>query len=117
MKEGEKVKVEISYLKGCAPLEKPMVINPNALTDNNTLIIEGVYMWQNLFVVNPHITKTEYSVKEILVNGKAVSTKIDSDILEIKLQAMNFKEKEKVKIEFKYTKGIDPIILNSEATN
>lgn len=117
IKAGEKVKVEISYLNGCAPLAKPMIINPNALISNNVLTIEGIYMWQNLFVINPHISKTEYSINEIKVNGKAISTKTDRAILEINLQAMNLKEIEKLKIEFKYDKGFDPILLNPEAIN
>ncbi len=117
IKEGEKVKVEISYLKGCAPLSKPLIINPAALVSNNRFVIEGTYMWQNLFVINPHVSKTEYSIKEVLVNGKSVSIKNNSDVLEIKLQAMNFKENEKIKIEFKYTKDLDPLIINPEAIN
>lgn len=117
IKEGEKVKIEISYLKGCAPLSRPMIIDPAAFMNNNTVTIEGIYMWQNLFVINPYVSKTEYSIKEVLVNGKTISTKIDADILEIKLQAMNLKENEKIKIEFKYSKGLDPIILNPEAIN
>jgi predicted DNA-binding antitoxin AbrB/MazE fold protein len=117
IKEGEKVKVEISYLKGCASLSKPLIINPAALVSNNTFVIEGTYMWQNLFVINLHVSKTEYSIKEVLVNGKSVSIKNNSDVLEIKLQAMNFKEDEKIKIEFKYAKGLDPVIINPEAIN
>jgi len=117
IKEGEKVKIEINYLKGCTPLSKPMIIDPSAISSNNLLIIEGKYMWQNLFVINPYLSKTEYSIKEVLINGKAISTKLNSEILEIKLQVMNFKEDEKIKIEFKYAKGLDPMLLNPEAIN
>ncbi len=117
VKEGEKVKIEINYLDGCSPLSKPMIINPSAITKCYKLKIEGTYMWQNLFVINPHISKTEYSVKEVIVNGKTSSIKTNSGVLEIKLQSMNFKENEKLDIEFKYEQGFDPILLNPEAIN
>ncbi len=42
---------------------------------------------------------------------------MNSDILEIKLQAMNLKENEKIKIEFKYARDLDPVIINPEAIN
>ncbi|MBA2611218.1 MAG: hypothetical protein H0U95_04550 [Bacteroidetes bacterium] len=115
LKQGEKVKIEISYYKGCTPLSKPMIINPAVLANSNTFLIEGTYLWQNLFVINPKTTDGKYGIKEITVNGKIITRKIDSDIFEIKLQVMDLKEDEKIKIEFKYEKGCDPIILNPEA--
>jgi hypothetical protein len=126
LKLGDKVKVVIKYKRKCAPNEKPLILNPGALLKTNkeetqlSLIYEGKFMWENLFVCNPRVSNSNaYGIKEVLINGKGLSyTEINADVFEINLSKMGLnkeiKEGDKVKIEFKYLKGCDPVIINPE---
>ena len=123
LKTGENVKIEILYNKDCTPRLKPLVLNPGAITTSNepnkenaSFAIEGTYLFQNIFISNPAGPNGKgFGLKEIIVNGKSLATNINLPTLEIDLFALNIKNEEKVKIEFKYLKGYDPMILNPEA--
>lgn len=129
LKNGDKVKVEIKYFKNCTPFKEPLVMNAGALTvpgvgKISSLIVDGKFMWSNVFVVNPRVAGADsFSVKEVFVNGKKLPILFNSDVFEINLTALGLQEKEKlndgdkIKIEFKYQTGFEPIILNPEAIN
>ncbi|MCE3228267.1 MAG: hypothetical protein K0S32_2818 [Bacteroidetes bacterium] len=116
LKTGDKIKVEIKHLKGCAPLTSPLVLNPSAFSDKDSemLIMEGLFLWQNVFVFNPRTSSGKYSVKEVIVNGKPIS-EINSDIFEINLTKLGLENEQKIKIEFRHEKLYGPVILNPEA--
>lgn len=127
LKTGDNVKVEIKYFKNCTPSSEPLVMNPGVLSvagtgKASTLIFEGKFRWANVFVSNPRVDgSNNFSVKEVFVNGKKLPLILNSDVFEINLTALGLQEKEKlndgdkIKIEFKYQTGFDPVILNPEA--
>ncbi|MDZ4664667.1 MAG: hypothetical protein SGJ15_07305 [Bacteroidota bacterium] len=112
LKLGDPLKVEIFHKDCCTPV----IMNPNAIKPkDNTLTIHGIYITGSLFVMNPRSGDGKaYSVKEISVNGKKVSSKIDADVFEIDFYKMGFKMDDKLKIEFTYESGYDPFLMNSE---
>lgn len=120
LKMGEKVKVEIISKKSCTPNTKPLILNPGALLTaksiaETSLKLNGNFKWQNLFIVNPKILKKEeYSIKDIMVNGKRINVDLKKDIIEINLMSMQLNNDEKVSIEIKFISGEDPIILNPD---
>ncbi len=123
LKTGENVKIEILYSKDCTPRLKPLILNPGAITTNNeankenaSFTIEGIYSFQNIFISNPAGPNGKgFGLKEIIINGKPLTTNFNLPTFEIDLFALNLKNEESVKIEFKYLKGYDPTILNPEA--
>ncbi len=126
LKNGDKVKVEIKYFKNCSPHSEPLVMNAGALLKpdagkESTLVVDGKFMWANVFVTNPRIPgSNSFSIKEVLVNKKKLSVNFNSDVFEINLTALALQEKDKwndgdhLKIEFKYQTGFEPVILNPE---
>lgn len=114
LKTGDKAKVEIICKAGCTPKTNPLVLNPAALESNGSLVLDGTFKWQNLYVSN---SKGSEGVKEVLVNGKSVSAKTKSDFFEIDLMSLGLNDGDKIKVEFKYSKGNDPVIINPEAVN
>lgn len=127
LKAGEKVKVELVYYEGCTP-GSPMVLTPGALINNagekgTTIVIEGTYKWQNLFVSCALMPNGKGNgVKEVFVNGKKIMGDIHSEIFEVDLvdiglkgEEVKLKDGDKVKIEFKCEKGYDPLLINPEA--
>ncbi|MGZ3921570.1 MAG: substrate-binding domain-containing protein, partial [Bacteroidia bacterium] len=129
LKMGEKIKIELIYYQDCTP-GIPMVLNPGALLSSNndketSIVIEGIYKWQNLFVNCALLPNGKGNgVKEVWVNGKKINSEINSEIFEIDLVDIGLKDGEgklkngdKVKIEFKCHKGFDPLLINPEAIN
>ncbi|MFN7910485.1 MAG: hypothetical protein ACK5QC_01600 [Bacteroidota bacterium] len=119
-KKGDKFELTILYKDSCGPIKEPLLMNPGSIkadesSGNNSLIIEGKNFNSSLFVVNPRSVKG-YGIKEVIVNGKKVST-INSDILEVNFFKLGIPYEEKLKIEFKYENGSDPFIINPEVIN
>lgn len=117
LKNGDKVKIEITYKDSCTPGIKPLVINPGALItmkglsgQNCSFMIEVKYLYQNVFVINPG----GKGIKDIKINSLSSTQKFDKEIVEIKLNNMNFKEGEKIKLEIVYAPGADPLIINPD---
>ncbi len=112
LKIGDALKIEIFHKDCCTP----MIMNPNAIKPkDNTMMIEGMFLAGSLFVVNPRVADSKaYSVKEVMVNGKKILSKIDSDVFEIDFYKLGIKMDEKVKVEFKYESGYDPFLMNPE---
>ncbi len=120
IKKGDKVQVDIMYQMNCTTRPAPLLMNPGALlnpdTKDGNIVLEGKYLGQNIFIKNPtNPEKKTGSVKEIIVNGKSVATKINSETFEIDLVKMKMELNTKLKIEIKYAKAYDPTILNPEA--
>jgi hypothetical protein len=120
VKKGENVQVDIMYQMMCTTRPAPLLMNPGALLKPNTkegsIILEGKFLAQNIFINNPIIPETKSgSVKEVLVNGKTIATNINSMLFEIDLLKEGIALDSNVKIEIKYQKAYDPFILNPEA--
>jgi hypothetical protein len=120
IKKGDKVQVDIMYQMMCTTRPAPLLMNPGALLDPNAkdgyISFEGKYMAQNIFIDAPINPETKLgSVKEIIVNGKTIASNINSQLFEIDLMKLNLEVNAKVKIEIKYQKAYDPLILNPEA--
>jgi hypothetical protein len=113
LKQGEKVKLEIVCKNGCTPRVAPLILNPGAL-GNTSLVLEGTFKWQNIFIAN---TDNTTGVNEVVVNGKSVASKVTSTIYEVDLMSMGLNNGDKVKIEFRYSRGHDPLVINPEALN
>jgi hypothetical protein len=118
LKTGDKIKIEIKHHKNCGPLASPLIMNPSAITsdtNSNMFAIEGKFMWQNLFVLNPYLSGSNYSVTEVKVNGKVIPGKINTEIFEINLNKLGLENEQKLRIEFKHEKLHAPLIINPEA--
>jgi hypothetical protein len=113
LKQGVGVKIEIVCKSGCTPRVAPLILNPGAL-GNTSLVLEGTFKWQNVFITNADNTS---GVDEVVVNGKRVASKVTSAIYEVDLMSMGLNDGDKVKIEFRYSKGHDPVVINPEALN
>lgn len=110
LKIGDPVKVELICKQGCTPKNHPMVMNPGAI-ENNGLVYEGKFKWQNIFISNAN------GVKEVSVNGKHINTDTKNGILEIDLLSLGLNDGDNVKLEVKFTSGNDPVLINPEALN
>lgn len=123
LKIGESTTVSVVYGQNCTPRKKPLILNPGALISNNTnsskedaIVLEGGYNYQNLFIVNQMLPNGKsFGIKEIVINGKPFTGKLDLANIEIDLFPLKLNFNDKVKIELKYTKGYDPTIINPEA--
>jgi hypothetical protein len=124
IKTGEKVRVEIKHNDGCTDPGKPIVMNPGVLINTtnkeSSFVIEGVFYWKNFFVSNPRVSgSNDFGINQVLVNGKIMAVDLNADVFEVNLVSLALKEKaikegDKIKIEFKYKTGYDPLILNPE---
>jgi hypothetical protein len=84
----------------------------------NSQMIIGQYSGKNLFIQNPFAANgIGFCIKKLKVNGKKVSTLLGSAAFEIDLKLMGFKEGDKITVEFFYSKGCEPKILNPEVLN
>lgn len=120
IKKGDKVQVDIMYQMMCTTRPAPLLMNPGALLNaeakDGYIVLEGKYLSQNIFINNPTVPETKLgSVKEVIVNGKTIATNINSQLVEIELMKLDMPVNTKLKIEIKYAKAYDPIILNPEA--
>ena len=80
-----------------------------------SIILEGTYNGNNLYVKNP--TGPDglgFCVNEIVINGDRTSDEISSEHIEIDLKASGVREGNPIKIEIKHYKGCKPTVLNPE---
>lgn len=120
LKKGDKVQVDIMYQMMCTTRPAPLLMNPGALLNAETkdgyIVLEGKYLSQNIFINNPIIPETKQgSIKEVIVNGKTIATNISSQVFEVDLMKLDLTMNTKLKIEIKYAKAYDPMIMNPEA--
>ena len=87
------------------------------------MVIDGKFMWSNLFLTNPKTDGANYSITEIKVNDKVLSLNLKANVVEVNLTALGLQKDNPLKdgqeliIEINYHNGFDPIILNPEAVN
>jgi hypothetical protein len=88
----------------------------STITNTGTsIILEGYYNGNNLFVKNPNGPDGfGYCVNEVLINGNRTSDEIISETIEIDLKASGVREGSEIKIEIKHYKGCEPKVLNPE---
>ena len=83
-----------------------------------SIILEGHYNGNNLFVKNPPSSDgLGFCANEVIVNGDRTSDELNAENFEIDLKATGVREGGAIKIEIKHEKGCDPIVLNPEVLN
>lgn len=90
--------------------------NETVTTKTGTsIIIEGTYNGNNLYVKNPvGPDGLGFAINEILINGNRTSDDITSEHIEVDLKASGVREGSPIKVEIKHYKGCEPKILNPE---
>ncbi len=119
LKQGEKFTILVYYNDSCM-IKEPLLMNQSAIKERdpsgkNELIVEGTNYNASLLIVNPRMGNG-YGIKEIMVNGKKVDS-IEKDMIELSFFKMKIDYQSKLKIEFKFEKDCDPIIINPEVIN
>ncbi|HWY12458.1 MAG TPA: hypothetical protein VN026_14090 [Bacteroidia bacterium] len=80
-----------------------------------SIILEGTYNGNNLYVKNPAGPDGfGFCVNEIVINGNRTSDEISGEHIEIDLKASGVREGNPIKIEIKHYKGCEPKVLNPE---
>jgi hypothetical protein len=131
LKQGELVKVEIRHASPCGIKTQPAIMNPGALLSRenftarteNKLVIETTFNWTNILIMNRRDEKGNYGIKKIVLNGKPMEINLNTAVINIEAMRIGFiegkqagfKEGDKMKLEFTYSKGCDPFFLNAEA--
>jgi hypothetical protein len=112
LKVGDPIKVEIFHKDVC----QPFVMNPNVFKPMaNSMMIQAINIGQSLFVMNPRSSDGKtFSVKEVYVDGKKVTTRIDANVFELDFYKLGIKFKAQCKVEFKYESGYDPFLVNPD---
>src|SRR5690554_3717618 len=75
------------------------------------LEIDGRYQEKNIFVQNPTHEKGN-CVTDVRVNGKSIEVDFKHSAFEIKLNALNLKVGEKIKIKISHSEACNPKVLN-----
>lgn len=127
LKLGDKLRVEMLFYDSCVQGASPMIMTLGAIKRGNDkevkMVIDGKFMWTNLFLTNPKTDGKNYSITEIKVNDKVLPLNLKADVVEINLTALGLQKNDPLKdgqeliIEINYQNGFDPIILNPEAMN
>jgi hypothetical protein len=127
LKLGDKLRVEMLFHDSCVQSASPMIMTLGAIKRGNDkevkMIIDGKFMWTNLFLTNPKTDGKTYSITEIKVNDKVLALNLKADVVEINLTALGLQKNDPLTdgqeliIEINYQNGFDPIILNPEAVN
>jgi hypothetical protein len=103
--------VSVLILQLACSEKKPATVK----STETSIILEGYYNGNNLFVKNPNgADGLGYCVNEILVNGNRTSDEIISEVIEIDLKASGIREGKEISIEIKHYKGCEPKVLNPE---
>lgn len=93
-----------------------MALFANFATQAGTIVLEGSYQKENLFVVNSIAESgVGYCVYEVLVNGEVTSDEINSQAFEIDLSIYNFRQGDNIVVTIKYKDGCEPKVLNEDA--
>lgn len=127
LKLGDKLRVEMLFHDSCVQGASPMIMTLGAIKRGNDkevkMVIDGKFMWANLFVTNPKTDGKNSSISEIKVNNKVLALNLKADVVEINLTALGLQKENPLKdgqeliIEINYQNGFDPIIINPEAVN
>ena len=80
------------------------------------LTISGIYQGKNLHLMNPYtaVGSKIFCVTQILINGKAITTDINSSSYEIDFSEFNLKIGDRVDVIIKHKDGCQPKIVNKD---
>ncbi len=90
------------------------IFAPAAYSQKDSLLLKGKYYETNLYVFNPSVNDTAYSVYMVVVNNDSIFDELNSNSVEVDFQLLGVKPESDVQVVIYFDSLHPPFVVNPE---